>query len=98
MILLKRAQPKKARIFPVLAVVGSAGPGAQAVYRHGVDCIFSAAEEAVAHAKENVQNAAERAMRALKAGMLLAQRAETVFCRGKVRNPLNGRTKLWHCF
>lgn len=79
MILLKRAQPKKARIFPVLAVVGSAGPGAQAVYRHGVDCIFSAVgtpctvEEAVAHAEENVQNAAERAMRALKAGML-AQR------------------------
>lgn len=74
------AQRAKQFGLPVFAVVGSVGPGVQAVYRHGVDCIFSAVdtpctvEEAIAHAEENVQNAAERAMRALQAGMRLAQR------------------------
>lgn len=65
---------------PVIAVVGCEGPGAGAVYDHGIQSIFSAVsapcsmEEAIANAQENVSAAAERAMRAVRIGMQLKSR------------------------
>ncbi len=62
---------------PVIAVVGCVGQDAQAVYEHGIQCIFSAVnapctvEDAIANAEENVCNAAERAMRAVRVGLQL---------------------------
>lgn len=62
---------------PVIAVVGCIGEGAKAVYEHGINtiesCVYapSTLEEALAHAAENVENAAERVMRAVEIGMMI---------------------------
>ncbi len=59
---------------PVVALAGSIGPGAEAVYSCGIDAIAAAVaapmnlEEALARAPELLPAAAERLMRALKAG------------------------------
>lgn len=64
---------------PVIAVVGSVGPGADDVYRQGIAGIFSAVcapctiDEAMLNAAENVSAAAERAMRSIRVGMCLRQ-------------------------
>ncbi len=68
----KRA--KAAANVPVIAVVGSIGQGAEAVYGHGIDAIISIIDrpmplqEAIDGAPELLVNTAERLMRILKAG------------------------------
>ena len=60
---------------PVLAIVGDIGPGASAVYGHGVDAIMSTVnramplEEAMGHGGELLEDAAERVMRMVRLGM-----------------------------
>jgi glycerate kinase len=59
---------------PVLALVGSIGPGASAVLEHGVDAYFSICpgpielEEAVKEAAELLEHATEQAVRGFVAG------------------------------
>lgn len=59
---------------PVLAIVGSIGPGAEALYGHGISSIVSIVngpmtlEESIAQAYELTREAAERAFRILKIG------------------------------
>lgn len=54
---------------PVIAVVGSIGPGAQAVYDHGITAIFGITlgpqdlDAALAHTAENLANTAENLIR-----------------------------------
>lgn len=62
---------------PVIAVVGCIGHGASAVYAHGINtiesCVYapSTLEEALANAAANVEDAAERVMRAVEIGMMI---------------------------
>ena len=59
---------------PVLAIVGDIGPGADAVYAHGVDAIMSTVnramplDEALARSGELLEDAAERVMRMVRLG------------------------------
>ena len=59
---------------PVLAIVGDIGPGAEAVYAHGVDAIMSTVnramplDEALACSGELLEDAAERVMRMIRLG------------------------------
>lgn len=60
---------------PVVAIVGSIGKNAKLVYDYGIStiesCVYAPCEleEALAHASENVENAANRLMRAILLGM-----------------------------
>lgn len=60
---------------PVLAIVGDIGPGAEAVYAHGVDAIMSTVnramplDEALARSGELLEDAAERVMRMIRLGI-----------------------------
>jgi len=67
-----RAQPAD---IPVLAIVGSIGDGAQAVYNYGIGSIMSTVDkpmpldEAIARSAETLVDAAERACRMIRIGM-----------------------------
>lgn len=62
---------------PVIAVVGCIGNGAEAVFQYGIDtiesCVYAPGtlDDALANAAANVENAAERVMRAVAVGMKL---------------------------
>ncbi|MPM76975.1 Glycerate 2-kinase [bioreactor metagenome] len=62
---------------PVLAIVGSIGPGAEALYVHGISSIVSIVngpmtlEESIEQAYELTREAAERTFRILKIGSAL---------------------------
>lgn len=62
---------------PVIAVVGCIGHGAHILYEHGIDtiesCVYepSTLSKALANAAANVEDAAERIMRAVRIGMQL---------------------------
>lgn len=64
---------------PVLAIVGSIGDGAEAVYDHGVDSIINtqnkpmSLQEAMENAGALLENAAERAARTIRIGMEAAK-------------------------
>jgi glycerate kinase len=64
---------------PVLAIVGSIGDGAEAVYDHGVDSIINtqnkpmSLQEAMENAGALLENAAERAARTIRIGMKAAK-------------------------
>jgi len=70
-----RAEPAG---IPVLAVVGSIGDGASAVYKYGIGSIMSTVdrpmtlEEAVGRSAETLVNASERACRMVRIGMKIA--------------------------
>lgn len=59
---------------PVIAIVGSIGPGAGAVYQHGIDALVSIApgpitlDESLSRAGELVREAAQTALRLLRIG------------------------------
>ena len=71
------ARRAKAHGLPVVAIGGSIGPGAEALYTCGVDALVSTVDkittlaDAMAHAEENITTAAARAMRLLQAGQKL---------------------------
>lgn len=59
---------------PVVAIVGSIGPGAEAVYQHGIDAVISIApgpitlEESLSRAGELIREAAHTALRLFRIG------------------------------
>lgn len=67
------------RHVPVIAVVGSIGRGAKAVYDYGIDtiesCVYAPGtlEDALSQAAQNLEDAAERVMRAVRVGMALCR-------------------------
>lgn len=71
---------KSAAGIPVIAIGGATSRGAEALYDCGVDALFSAVsgictlDEAMANAAENLQEAAERAMRLIKVGGEIVQK------------------------
>jgi glycerate kinase len=71
------AERAKKHGIPVLVLAGDIGGGAEAVYAHGVDAIMSTVNramplaEAVANGGDLLEDAAERAMRMIKIGMMI---------------------------
>lgn len=78
---------------PVLAIGGGLGDDARGVFAHGIDALASAVardmplEEALAHARTYLANAAERAMRLILIGQKLAGRQRVR------RNPVKSRRR-----
>lgn len=66
---------KRIKNIPVIAIGGSIGEGAEELYACGVDAMESTVsrittlDDAMAHAGENIEAAAERVMRLIRAGM-----------------------------
>ncbi|KAK7755378.1 hypothetical protein SLS62_002605 [Diatrype stigma] len=71
------ARRAKSRGIPVLALAGTVGPGAEAVYEAGICSVVSvldrplSLDEAISDAKRLLVNGAERAMRTMLLGMAL---------------------------
>ena len=70
----------KAAGVPAVALCGSLGPGAENIYEHGIETLFTTVDapmplnEALDHAEEMYRRGAVRLMRALRTGMMLSSR------------------------
>lgn len=68
------SRAKKIRNVPVVAIAGAKGEGCEALYKFGIDAIFDTVpgiitlEEAMEHAKENLERTAENVLRIFLAG------------------------------
>ncbi len=75
------ARRAKARAIPVIAMVGSLGPGYEEVYKHGIDAVVPlldrpmSFEESISRTYGLLRSATERTMRLLRVGVLIPSSA-----------------------